>query len=333
MRAFYFFNRHVPVALTGFLFCLSLLACAEGIDPPSATRTIRIAGGSFEMGNADVDPCGRFTIGSQIILSPDTNLASEQTVHSVEVTDFCLDEHEVTVNQYRHCVARGICPQPDLRNVGNTDEDGFIKDYYSNPDRYGRHPVAGVSLEGAQTYCAFRFGRLPREIEWEYAARSRGVRRHIVSDPAILPLIESGCDRDGEYRGGIAMGRCSDSIREVASSSLDRTEQGVFDLAGSLAEWTSDQYDPLAYCALEQPGGGPLDDFFGVVDDTFLIRPNAALLATPSDECAEGLVVDERGRYAGDCVDAFESCATLCVPEAPGTACLGTCFVEFNRCS
>ena len=324
------------LALTVLLTCM-INACADGLDPPESTRAIFIGAGDFIMGDAAPDPCGRFAAnGNQITLSPDIQLASENTAHTVSVSAFCLDEHEVTVEQYRHCVARGVCPQPELRNVGNRDEAGYQKEYYSDPDRFGRYPVAGISLEGAKTYCAFRFGRLPREEEWAFAARSRGNRQHIVSDPALLPLIETGCDRDGQYRGAIAMGECSESVRMVASSSLDFTEQGVFDLAGNVAEWTSNPFDPLAYCAAEQPAGLSLTDLFDVKDDVVLVKPNLALLSEDESLCNEKLFVhqiDGQARYAGGCLDDFEMCAQACTSNEPGTRCLSDCFAQFGTCA
>lgn len=73
--------------------------------------------------------------------------------------------------------------------------------------------VRCVSWADATAYCAFRNGRLPSEAEWERAAAGMLPSHRLYPWGDDLP--ESGTPRD-------------------------RTPEGVFDLGGSLAEWTSD---------------------------------------------------------------------------------------------
>ncbi len=87
-----------------------------------------------------------------------------------------------------------------------------------------RAPVRCVRWEEARAYCASRNGRLPTEAEWERAARG------------LLPSARL-------YPWG-------DTLPD-AGAPRDRTDEGVEDLGGSLAEWTEDGGD--FYPALPTP--------------------------------------------------------------------------------
>jgi len=87
-----------------------------------------------------------------------------------------------------------------------------------------RAPVRCVRWEEARAYCASRSGRLPTEAEWERAARG------------LLPSARL-------YPWG-------DTLPD-AGAPRDRTDEGVEDLGGSLAEWTEDGGD--FYPALPSP--------------------------------------------------------------------------------
>jgi serine/threonine-protein kinase len=102
-----------------------------------------------------------------------------------------------------------------------------------NADR----PIASVSWRGASEYCKARGKRLPTEIEWEYAARGVARREQPWGDkkPACAEVAF----------GRLPPGECAHGVRETApvgSSSLDRTPEGIADLAGNVSEWTADAY-------------------------------------------------------------------------------------------
>jgi len=102
--------------------------------------------------------------------------------------------------------------------------------------RAGRenHPASEVTWDGARLYCRWRGARLPTEVEWEAAARGREGRRY-----------PWGNEPPDATRA--VFGRGAGETSPVGSLPAGATPEGVFDLAGNLAEWTSTQYWPYPY--------------------------------------------------------------------------------------
>lgn len=99
------------------------------------------------------------------------------------------------------------------------------------PTTSDRLPVRCVSWEEARAYCAYRRGRLPTEAEWARAARG------VLPSQRLYPWGDALPD------AGVA---------------VDRTDEGVQDLAGSVAEWTDDGGD--FYPAVPERSDGGVDD-------------------------------------------------------------------------
>jgi formylglycine-generating enzyme required for sulfatase activity len=100
-----------------------------------------------------------------------------------------------------------------------------------------RKPVCGIKWRDARAFCQFHGKQLPSSGQWTRALRglARGnahPRRNfpwadlVLASPAKLPNIGAPGPAD------------------VGTYPSDRTDEGVFDLAGNVMEWTRDQPNP-----------------------------------------------------------------------------------------
>jgi sulfatase modifying factor 1 len=133
----------------------------------------------------------------------------------MDVAPFCMDVREVSAEEYFQCVQRGECAPPKVPGISN----------YASTGR-ARHPMDFVDWRSADRYCTARKARLPSSAEWGWAAGGN------VSFPypwgTKEPSAVDGCFAPG------TIGTC-----EVGTRAQDRTPQGIVDLAGNVAEWTS----------------------------------------------------------------------------------------------
>ncbi len=123
-----------------------------------------------------------------------------------------------------------------------------------------QQPVVLVTWLGAQAYCAEEGKSLPREAEWEFVASRGGTARYPWGDrtPDCTDSVALGRDELSKCPIGPLPG--------VGTMALDRSPQGVADLAGSVSEWMLDRfmhsYWPCGSCkdpiAPEAPLSEPL---------------------------------------------------------------------------
>jgi len=169
---------------------------------------------------------------------------------TVFVPAFGIDRNEVTVDEYRHCVAEGKCSEPLT----------FKRNKYCNYDAPGRehHPVNCIDWSQAAAYCTAHGGRLPYEAEWEKAARA-GTRMaypwgdSVSCEQAILdPLSPAQSQREPD-------GCFKDTSWPVASRPANAL--GLFDMHGNVGEWTANWYAPDAISRYYAKGdlAGPPD--------------------------------------------------------------------------
>jgi formylglycine-generating enzyme required for sulfatase activity/predicted Ser/Thr protein kinase len=129
----------------------------------------------------------------------------------------------------------------DLFHGGAGIEYGADHKFHTRPG-FELLPVARVSWFGAQLYCGFYGKRLPAEDEWEAAARGKENRAYpwgsgpMHCGGAVLPsegtiLMDPGCP-------ALVV------PAPVGTAAQDVTPDGIYDLAGNVAEWTSSVYTP-----------------------------------------------------------------------------------------
>lgn len=136
----------------------------------------------------------------------------------------------------------------DFRNANN---EQYMKLYFSSAN-YNDYPVVGVTWEQAEAFCAWRTSylmagmgpqaryiqryRLPTEIEWEYAARGK------EGNPYPWEGIEAK-SQEGCFYANFKpdRGNYTDDGNLITSRTgiYGANSNGLFDMAGNVAEWTS----------------------------------------------------------------------------------------------
>jgi len=183
-------------------------------------------------------PSGSFNIGS-----PDTEGdADEHPRHMVSVSGFCMQRLEVTAVEYQACINASFCTASGTDAMCNT----------TRLATHGNHPVNCVDWTQAMTYCNYINGRLPTELEWEYAARGSDGRKYPWGNTAPTPRRLNACgDECVDYAKRVhnetknAMYAGSDGYEETApvgSFPAGASPFGLLDMAGNVYEWTSSPY-------------------------------------------------------------------------------------------
>jgi formylglycine-generating enzyme len=182
---------------------------------------------------------GLFTMGHDG-LSPEGELDDSQPSHTASVPPFQIDVTEVTVDAYRRCVEDGACSVPENRK---RELLSLPLCTWYEPDR-GNHPINCVSWYQADAYCKWAGKQLPTEEMWEFAARGKTDREFPWG--RSVPNSRWGIPNDIYER---LQGSCTTEDKKsdydtcpVGSAPKGATPEGVLDLAGNVAEWTSSPY-------------------------------------------------------------------------------------------
>ena len=191
---------------------------------------VRIPAGVIAMGSdepgvlAALADCVREPYGHRC--TP-TFFGNEMPRHRVHLSSYWIDRFEVRVADYERCVRVGRCsPRPMSEATRRFDR----------PD----YPVTRVSWHDAGAYCSYRSARLPTEAEFERAARGVRGRRYPWGD-----VFNARASNHGRF--GWDVTELSDGFAELApvgSFGSGATSEGVYDLAGNVAEWVADRYAP-----------------------------------------------------------------------------------------
>ena len=168
---------------------------------------------------------GEFVMGANDLTD------EERPPHSVRVSAFSIQQHEVTNEEYQR-----FDPKHPFLLVDK------------------KHPVVNVSWFEAAAYAAWLGASLPTEAQWEYAARGTGPtkgRPYPWGTPQPLPQEQAVYDHVGTM--------------EVGSRPAGRTPEGLDDMAGNAWEWCrdifaryqsegADSLDPLGPATVQDSG-------------------------------------------------------------------------------
>lgn len=116
----------------------------------------------------------------------------------------------------------------------------------SSIDGYENHPVVHVSWYDARAYAEWAGGRLPTEIEWEYAARG-GLEQKAF--PWGNEALETGALKANTWTGNFPYMNDQSDGAYIAneSKSYPPNAYGLYDMAGNVWEWTADWYNAEIY--------------------------------------------------------------------------------------
>ena len=233
-----------------------------------SSETLRVDGGTFQMGTTlqevatAVNECVNDQGGNcQLAFGEDS-----APPHAVTVSSFMMERTEVTYAQYlAFLYSLGVgnhLSGCDGQRCVDTRAENENSNITLTDGRYGRYevspiiesyPVANVTWFGADTYCRAIGRRLPTEAEWEHAARGY--------DDTIYPW-------GNEWNPAFAKTSISptDDVGALPVGSLPGggSAYGVLDMAGNVAEWVSDWYDPTFYTSQAASGLDPKGPVEGI---------------------------------------------------------------------
>lgn len=192
----------------------------ESRDCATCPIMIAVPAGSFSMGSSTDDP-------------------SEKPVHHVSIgAPFAIGKYEVTVDQWNACVAANACQK--LTPESNTNKAAPARDLsWDDAQQY----VKWLSKSTGKPY------RLPTEAEWEYADRGGTSTAYWWGDQM--------------RKGNANCKDCGDPWHKEgpeAAGSFAPNPLGLYDMNGSVWEWTADcwhnsyQGAPADGHAWETPG-------------------------------------------------------------------------------
>ncbi|QES88376.1 formylglycine-generating enzyme family protein [Rhizosphaericola mali] len=224
-----------------------------------------IKGGAFQMG------------------TDDPHFSDASPIHRVIVSDFYMDEHEVTNDQFEQFVNAThyvtIAERPlDPKDFPNVPVEQLkpgsavftppnhpvdLKDplqwwsyvvganwrHPKGPNStivgHGKEPVTQVCYLDATAYAKWAGKRLPTEAEWEYAARAGGSHKYYWGDSILV---------NGKWAANIFQGDfpynnlVQDGYVDIAPvMSFPANKWGIYDLDGNVWEWCSDYYSSNYY--------------------------------------------------------------------------------------
>ena len=170
-----------------------------------------------------------------------------------------------------------------VNDFPNAHNEAYMKLYFSSPT-YNDYPVVGVTWEQANAFCAWRTDyllrglgsaarqiqryRLPTEVEWEFAARGREGYPFPWGN-SVEVKNEKGCffanfkPDEGNYTQ-------DGNLITSQTGIYGANPNGLFDMAGNVAEWTSTVYTEAGVSAMSDIN--PELTYNAAVEDPYVLK-------------------------------------------------------------
>ena len=210
-----------------------------------------------------------YVTGKRFFMGTDSEapvLAMARPSHQVEIRPFCIDRHEVTVEDYEKCSEIGECKRAFRDSwwpQGSSKKSEWEKALAAytplcNADKPNRkkHPINCVTWEQADRYCRHYGKRLPTEAEFEFAARGSDGRVYPWGDAPPSPKYLNACGSEclaWRKSAGLSeiepMYTADDGFpgtAPVGSFPEGKNERGLYDVVGNVFEWTADRFTPYS---------------------------------------------------------------------------------------
>jgi formylglycine-generating enzyme required for sulfatase activity len=246
---------------------LALLSIRVG-ESGKETTELRVAGGGKPFRDCEaacpsmvvVPPSPKgFKIGSP---ESEPYHTDDETQVEVSVPAFAIGATEVTVAEYKACVAAGGCKPPEWLEPGGQHniETGSSRYYRNLGDNLTapEQPIVGVSQADATAYAAWLTSktghsyRLPSEAQWEFATRAGTKTAYWWGD--TLPADGSA------HAACVGCGSEWDAKAPAPANAFAPNPWGLFNVHGNVWEWTAD-----FYC--DDYASGPKDGSPRLTDD------------------------------------------------------------------
>ncbi|MGI9402128.1 MAG: formylglycine-generating enzyme family protein [Rhizobiaceae bacterium] len=236
--------------------------------------------------------------GGEFLMGSDDHYTEEAPTHKVRVNGFWMDRTTVTNREFGQFISETGYVTLAERAVDPADYPGADPELlapssvvFSKPSHpvshqnhfeWGRyvkganwrhpqgpessldgiedHPVVHVAWEDVEAYAKWAGKEIPREAEWEFAARGGLEGAEFVWGDKLVP--------DGKYMANTWQGEfpwentLEDGFEGTAPvGSYPANGYGLFDMAGNVWQWTSDWYQEhnkidSPCCTIENPRGG-----------------------------------------------------------------------------
>ena len=206
---------------------------------------------------------GKRTITSRMIEVPAGEFVY-QSGEKVNLPQFWIDEHEVTIADYKEFLdfleanpgEAAKFAHPDMPEgkshvpldwADNNQLEPPMPGYYTRAVRWKQYkeaplnvdsPVFGVDWFDAYAYAKWKGRRLPTEQEWEKAARGTDGRKYPWGNEEDPKRVSSGHDFDPDPKKGGSL----DGFKRWSPANMppgDISPFGVRGMAGNVSEWTA----------------------------------------------------------------------------------------------
>lgn len=229
-----------------FFLLFALNACNTSEKPPTNAKP-----------KSDAKPIAGmvYFAGGKIEIGTDKGELNEQPRFETEMQPFYIDEHPVTVAQFREFV-HATTYQTEAEKFGdagvfNVEAQKWeltkganwqFPEGANKPKAPDDHPVTQVSWNDANEYAKWAGKRLPTEMEWEYAAKcgENTENRYAWGNQ----LVEKEQFKANVFQGGFPNRDLGlDGFKGTNPiGKFGKSKCGMSDVGGNVWEWTVNTY-------------------------------------------------------------------------------------------